>query len=180
MKPSNWFAKDLESRCQSSLRRREHKVPIEFDVRYFLEHKAMPRALYATGAQLMASLMQSKGAAVRGFYRKAERANPSYQCPYSDKDFSVDYQEFTNKKDSALIIRIRMPKPEISPLCRAVYLCYGKKKPENMYFTSELSPSGDYCLCGWTRDDVHLNFGDSSAKEFDRVAELFGELTQNA
>ena len=63
-------------------------MPIEFDVRYFLEHKAMPRALYATGAQLMASLMQSKGAAVRGFYRKAERANPSYQCPYSDKDFS--------------------------------------------------------------------------------------------
>ena len=64
-------------------------MPIEFDVRYFLEHKAMPRALYATGAQLMASLMQSKGAAVRGFYRKAERANPSYQCPYFDKDFSV-------------------------------------------------------------------------------------------
>ena len=155
-------------------------MPIEFDVRYFLEHEAMPRALYATGAQLMASLLQSKGAAVRGFYRKAERANPSYQCPYSDKDFSVDYQEFTNKKDSALIIRIRMPKPKISPLCRAVYLCYGKKTPKNMYFTSELSPSGDYCLCGWTRDDVHLNFGDSSAKEFDRVAELFGELTQNA
>lgn len=73
----------------------------------------------------MASLMQSKGAAVRGFYRKAEQANPSYQCPYSDKDFSVDYQEFTNKKDSVLIIRIRMPEPEISPLCRAVYLCYG-------------------------------------------------------
>ena len=92
-------------------------MPIVFDVRYFLEHKAMPRALYATGAQLMASLMQSKGAAVRGFYRKAERANPSYQCPYSDKDFSVDYQEFTNKKDSVLIIRIRMPEPETSPLC---------------------------------------------------------------
>lgn len=91
-------------------------MPIEFDVRYFLEHKAMPRALYATGAQLMASLMQSKGAAVRGFYRKAERANPSYQCPYSDKDFSVDYQEFTNKKDSALICIRRWPAATVAEL----------------------------------------------------------------
>ena len=148
-------------------------MPIEFDVRYFLEHKAMPRALYATGAQLMASLMQSKGAAVRGFYRKAERARSEEHTSELQSQHHISYA-------SVLIIRIRMPEPEASPLCRAVYLCYGKKTPKNMYFTSELSPSGDYCICGWTRDEVHLNFGDSSAKEFDRVAELFGELTQNA
>lgn len=155
-------------------------MSIDYDVRYFLEHKALPHALYGSGVQLMASLMQEKGAAIRGFYGKAEVENPMYRCPYAEKDFFVDYLEFPQKKDSVLVIRIRMPAPEASPLCRAVYLCYGKITPKTMYFTSELSPSGVYCLCGWSSDEVHLNFGDAPDKEFDRIAELFWELIEHA
>ena len=158
-------------------------MSIEFDIRYFLEHKALPKALYDSGAQLMASLMSDRGAAVREFYRKAELANPNYHCPYTEKDFSVDYLEFgrdAKHKDPVLIFRIRMPQPEASPLCRSVYLCYAKERPDVMYFTSELTPSGGYSICGWSRAGAHLNIEDASDKGLVRIAELFWELTKNA
>ena len=154
-------------------------MALEYEMRYFLEHKALPQALRTSRAQLMASLLQGKGQTMMGFYAKAEKANPTYHCPYAPEQFSTKYREYINQNLSVFIMRIGMPEPEQSPLCRAVYICFAGDGCEDAYFTSELTPAGRYFLCAWDDNDVHLNYGEETTESFDRVAELFWEMNQN-
>lgn len=152
---------------------------LEYKMRYFLEHKALPQALRVSRAQLLASLLRGSGQTMRDFYAKAEKANPSYRCPYTPEQFSTSYREYINQDRSVFIMRIGMPEPEQSPLCRAVYICFGGEGCEDAYFTSELTPDDQYFLCAWADNDVHLNFGKKPVEDFDRVAELFWEMNRN-
>lgn len=154
-------------------------MSLEYEMRYFLEHKALPKALHESRAQLMASLLRGKGQAMMEFYKKAEEANPMYHCPYTLAQFSMSYREYINQKCSVFIMRLGMPTPEQSPLCRAVYLCFAGDGCEDAYFTSELTPDGQYFICAWTDDDVHLNYGREPVEDFDRVAELFWEMNED-
>lgn len=99
-------------------------MALEYKTRYFLEHKALPQALRTSRAQLLATLLRGKGEAMMGFYTKAEKANPTYHCPYTAEQFSTSYREYINQNRSVFIMRIGMPEPEQSPLCRAVYIRY--------------------------------------------------------
>ncbi len=151
---------------------------MEYEVRYFMEHKALPKALRTNRALLLSNLL--RGSEVIGdFYARAENANPDYLCPYDVSQFSVSHREYIHKDHAAFIVRVGMPEPECSPLCRAVYVCFSGDNYEDMYFTSELAPDGQFFLCGWSADDVHLNFGSPSEDEFARVAELFWEMNRN-
>ena len=132
-------------------------MALEYEMRYFLEHKALPQALRNSRAQLLASLLSGRGQSMVDFYAKAESANPSYRCPYAPEQFSTSYREYINQKCSVFIIRIGMPEPEQSPLCRAVYVCFAGDGCEDAYFTSELTPDGRYFLCAWGDNDVHMN-----------------------
>lgn len=154
-------------------------MALEYETRYFLEHKALPQALHTSRAQLLSSLLRGRGQAMIDFYKKAERANPTYHCPYSPEQFSMSYREYIKRVQSVLIIRIGMPEPEQSPLCRAVYICFGGDRCEDAYFTSELAPTGQYFLCAWPTDGVHVNYGEATVDDFDRVADLFWEMNQN-
>ncbi|MBR3966425.1 MAG: hypothetical protein IKJ91_05045 [Clostridia bacterium] len=154
-------------------------MSLEYEMRYFLEHKALPKALHESRAQLMASLLRGKGQAMIEFYKKAERANPKYHCPYTLEQFSMSYREYINQNRSVFIMRIGMPEPEQSPLCRAVYICFAGDGCEDAYFTSELAPNNKFFLCAWADNNVHLNYGNEAVENFDRVAELFWEMNQN-
>ena len=154
-------------------------MALEYEMRYFLEHKALPQALRTSRAQLLATLLRGKGEAMMGFYTKAEIANPTYHCPYTTEQFSTSYREYINQNRSVFIMRIGMPDPERSPLCRAVYICFGGDGCEDAFFTSELTPDNEYFLCAWAENDVHLNYGKEPVEDFDRVAELFWEMNQN-
>ena len=148
-------------------------MKLDFQVRYFLEHKALPQALWNNREQLLLSLLRENQKAMMEFYKRAETANPLYQCHYTPEQFSMSYREYIKQKRSVFIMRIGMPAPEQSPLCRAVYFCFVGDGCEDAYFTSELTPDGQYFICAWTKDDVHLNYGKEPVEDFDRVAELF-------
>ena len=46
-------------------------MELDFQVRYFLEHKALPQALWNNRAQLLLSLLREKQNAMIDFYRHA-------------------------------------------------------------------------------------------------------------
>ena len=152
---------------------------LESEARYYMEHKALPKALYNEGPRLLAAFLCGTDSAMVDFYRKAEKANPEYICPYNNNDFSVISQTYKRGQDSVLVVRIGMPKPEAVPLCRAIYLCYGSRSGFEFYLTSELSEDGGFLLCGWSRENMHFNFGaapEKNSAEMDRAADLFWEM----
>ena len=50
-------------------------MALEYETRYFLEHKALPQALHTSRAQLLSSLLRGRGQAMIDFYKKAERGD---------------------------------------------------------------------------------------------------------
>ena len=62
------------------------------EVRYYLEHEAMPRTLYTAGPQIISALLLKGNKAVAQYYKKAEIFHRGYTCPYTEADFDVMYQ----------------------------------------------------------------------------------------
>ena len=154
-------------------------MDLNFHVRYFMEHNALPSALYNEGARLLSSFMMTGGKTMTGFYEKAASANPSYCCPYDVADFNVNFRTYIRNEDTCMVLRVEMPEPEQALLCRAVYLCYGTKGGYELYVTSELAEDGSYYLCAWSSQGAHHNFGDAPADpsdEMDMASDLFWQL----
>ena len=150
-------------------------MDLEFHIRYFIEHKALPSNLYSEGARLLSRFMISGKNAVLDYYKKAD-ATTSYDCPFSLGDFDVNFRTYIRDDDSCMVLRIEMPEPEQPLLCRAVYLCYGTRGGYELYVTSELAEDGSYYICAWMERGQHINFGDAPADpsdEMDMAAELF-------
>lgn len=151
-------------------------MDLEFYARYYLEHKALPNALYNEGPRLLNSFMLDGGKAMHSFYDRVTAANPSYCCPYSENDFYVNYRVYIRDNDSCMVLRVQMPTLEHPLLCRAVYLCYGTRGGYELYVTSERMEDGSYCICSWDECGQHHNWGDAPADpnaEMDMAADLF-------
>ena len=150
-------------------------MDLDFHVRYFIEHKALPSNLYSEGARLISRFMISGKNAVLDYYKKAD-ATSSYECNYELNDFGINFRTYIRNNDSCMVLRIEMPEPERPLLCRAVYLCYGTRGGYELYVTSELAEDGSYYICAWDELAQHHNFGDAPADpsdEMDMAAELF-------
>lgn len=157
-------------------------MSLEFEARYFLEHKALPHTFYNEGTRLLSALILRKEAGVRGFYDRVVAANPDYTCPYCDSDFSVEYKKYFDDV-RYLVLRVGMPEPEERLLCRAVYFVFGEHGSYEQYITSELTAEGNYFLCTWFENGTHLVLDvapDDSQDEMDAVASLFEEMKNNA
>lgn len=156
-------------------------MTLEFEARYFMEHKALPQTFYNEGTRLLNTFMLRKEAGIRGFYDRVTAANPSYHCPYSDGDFSVEYKKYT-AGGSYVVLKVGMPKPEGAPLCRAVYFVFGEHGSYEQYITSELTAEGNYFLCSWLENGSHLTLGvapDNCKDEMDAVASMFRAMRNN-
>lgn len=150
-------------------------MDLDFHIRYFIEHKALPSNLYSEGARLLSRFMISGKNAVLDYYKKAD-ATTSYDCLFTLDDFDVNFRTYIRDDDSCMVLRIEMPEPEQPLLCRSVYLCYGTRGGYELYVTSELAEDGSYYICAWTERGQHFNFGDAPADpsdEMDMAAELF-------
>jgi len=148
----------------------------EFEIRYFLEHKVLPATLYNEGVRLMAAVMGKGAKCIHDLYAKFISAIPGYPNPYTVDDFSVHSRTYIREEDRFMVTRIGMPEPSDALLCRAVYLCYGTRGGFELYVTSELLQEGGYCICGWSDDGHHMNFGDApedANDEMDMAADLF-------
>jgi len=148
----------------------------EFEMRYYLEHKLLPATLYNEGKRLMATVMSKGPKCIYSLYEKFICVNLGYSNPYSVKDFSIHSRTYVRGPEKFMVIRIGMPEPEVSPLCRAIYLCYGTRGGFELYVTSEMSPDGGYCICAWDDGRNHMNFGEApedANDEMDMAADLF-------
>lgn len=150
-------------------------MDLDFHVRYFMEHKALPSNLYTEGMRLLSRFMISGGKAMLDYYAKAEESTP-FECNYNTEDFGINFRTYIRDNDSCMVLRIEMPEPERPLLCRAVYLCYGTRGGYELYVTSELAEDGTYYICAWDEQAQHFNFGDAPSDpsdEMDMAAELF-------
>lgn len=154
-------------------------MKLDFQVRYFLEHKALPQALWNNREQLLLSLLRGNQKTMIGFYDRAEEVNPEYLCPYTAEQFSVSLREYVTDTGSVLIVRVAMPEPEVPLLCHTVYICFASNNCDDAYFTSELEQSGKHLLCAWTKEGVHMSFGEVPEDDFAKVVELVWEMKRN-
>ena len=150
---------------------------IQKDRRYVVEQLLLPEKLYSSGPLLLANVLKGVNPFMERLYIEA---NANYPGPL----FKETHRIYVRDDISILVIRIEMPTPSSALLSRAVYLCYCSKNGEDLYFTSELSSSGEYFLC--CRPDggriKHLRCCDApkdTAKEFDLVADHYWELVIN-
>lgn len=97
---------------------------LEYYARYYVEHKALPRALYTEGVRMLRSFMLEGRDAMLGFYDRIGAINPMYKCPYNRADFDVNFRTYVRGEESCVVLRVEMPQPEEPLLCRAIYLCY--------------------------------------------------------
>ena len=149
------------------------------EVRYYLEHEAMPRTLYTAGPQIISALLLKGNKAVAQYYKKAEMFHRGYSCPYTETDFDVMHREYIADDHSFLVIRVGLPQPSTAPLCRAVYFCTSNEHNGDFYITSELDATGAYFLCCWTADHSHMILGVASEDEYDQVAECYKQMIIN-
>lgn len=154
-------------------------MPANDTIRYYIEHEAMPRALYAEGPQMITDLLVKGGTAISDYYKAAENANPDYSSPYSELDFSVSQREYAEDGLSVLVLRIGMPLAETPHLCRAVYICTGAGSGGDLYLTSEFEAAGQYYLCGWTPEHAHMFFGEAAENEYDQAAGFYLTMIKN-
>ena len=63
-------------------------MDLDFHVRYFMEHKALPSNLYTEGTRLLSRFMISGGKAMLDYYTKAEESTP-FECNYNTEDFTL-------------------------------------------------------------------------------------------
>lgn len=154
-------------------------MDLNFHARYILEHKILPEIFYDEGPRLLSKFMLDGGKVMANYYDKIVQATPSYECPYDKTDFFVSFRTYIRDAESCMILRIEMPEPEHALLCQAIYLCYGTRGGYDLYATKERVSDGSHCLCAWSEDGYHINFGDAyedSDKEMDSVANLFWRL----
>ena len=154
-------------------------MDLNFHARYILEHKILPGIFYDEGPRLLSKFMLDGGKVMGDYYGRIAQATPSYECPYDNTDFFVSFRTYIRDAENCMILRIEMPEPERPLLCRAVYLCYGTRGGYDLYATSELAADGSHCLCAWSEDGYHINFGDAHEdpdKEMDSVVDLFWQL----
>ena len=154
---------------------------LNFHARYALEHKILPGIFYDEGPRLLRKFMLDGGNVMSNYYGRIARATPSYECPYSDTDFSVAFRTYVRDSETCMILRVEMPEPEHALLCRAIYLCYGTRGGYDLYATTELCAAGSHCRCAWSDDGHHINFGnalDDPNEEMDAMADMFWQLTE--
>ena len=154
-------------------------MKIDQAVRYYIEQSLLPTQLYSDGPAFISKFMEKLNRAIYQCYSEADAVVPGYTCPYTQKDFDVQYREYIAEKVSYLVVRVEMPAPENPLFCRAVYMCYSNYGSGELYFTSELNADGGFYLCAISEEGQRVNFGPSpidSQEEFNYVSSLFKDL----
>ena len=129
-----------------------------FDIRYYFEHRMLPKAFYQAPEETIASLLET------GLYDRwsSYTAAHDYAAPYNAEAF--DAREMM--QDSGIrMLMLEMPQPENTLLCYRIYLCFDRDTGTSAYFTAEYSKYEgvfDECclLCGWKPDGTHQYYSE--------------------
>lgn len=124
------------------------------DIRYYFEHRLLPSELYENTEQLIGFLRQNGIYALWANFT----GNNGFNVVYPEDAFGM--AEFP-QEDGTNVMMLSLPKPEDSPLCSRVYLCWNPETGKAGYYTVELdSFFGEaWYLCSWSADGNHLDYG---------------------
>lgn len=144
---------------------------------YYVEHKWNPHFFYLSPKSFCQDLEKNGSDLYLDLFHAMYQEESDYICPYTENDFSLRKKLCNN--GTTIIYQLITPSPVLSPLTRCVYFCCQLDKQQYFYYTSELAHTGDYLLCGWTKDEAHLIFhSDASTleEELEEVKKLFKEV----
>lgn len=142
---------------------------------YVIEHKMIPRFLFADKGLFIDSLIGADG----NIFVKALKLlhkDEKYKCPYNAKDFSIENNQVDSYKNKAIdfkYIKISFPDSDNPPLCKCVYICYDSKLENIKYYTFESDALNVYFFCGW-KNDAHLNYGKVSWNDNENLDKVMG------
>ena len=144
------------------------------DVRYYFEHRFLPRLFYNDMEGMTNDLSENKGEILYSVMCDICEEN-CFLMPYNAEEYRV---YFHKASEDCKIIRIVMPEPAETPLCYEVYLIFNNQCTDGMYFTVERGPDRKTrYLCAWDVEGGHNFFGsctrDSGAIK-KRIAQIFG------
>lgn len=153
----------------------ESKTP-ERIPRHAFEHVIFPSEFYKWGQTMMNQVIDGGQYYLAEAYRFVDDQETAL-TQYKPKNFKVLVRDYPVDNGKTVVARLELPKPTQITECRRIYLCRNEATGKCMYFTSELSAQRTYYLCAWTKNHSHLLLCmEPVDSEFDRVAELFGEL----
>lgn len=144
---------------------------------YYVEHKWNPHFFYLSPKSFCQDLEKNGSDLYLDLFHAMYQEESDYICPYTENDFSLRKKLCNN--GTTIIYQLITPSPVLSPLTRCAYFCCQLDKQQYFYYTSELTHTGDYLLCGWTKDEAHLIFhSDASTleEELEEVKKLFKEV----
>ena len=131
-----------------------NETPSLHSVRYYFEHQLLPQLLYADPEVLITFLERE------GTFELWNRYTEQYglEAYYTADVFG---EELVTTDDGILMMVVKMPAPEETPLCSRIYLCLDKNTGKAGCYTVEYDNfMGEaWFLCGWTMEGNHMNFG---------------------
>ena len=127
------------------------------DLRYFFEHKMLPNYLEKNPSAFIMGVSIEKEAIINRCFEDLCKSNEC-EYPFKEEDFNVELMKLDHEGNT-LMIRIDMPKPNISPECKNIFIIFNDDFTKYQYFTIEFDElvNKDF-LCGW-KQDSHLNYG---------------------
>lgn len=136
----------------------EAAQPTAHEIRYYFEHRLLPQFLYEDPATIL-NYLDAKG--VFALWSSFTQNN-GLDLIYSQEDFA---QALIQKDDGTSMMLVFLPRPEDTPLCSRVYLCWNPETDKKGYYTVEYDNffGESWFLCGWSEEGTHLNFGGADA-----------------
>ncbi len=131
----------------------ENPTATLFDIRYYFEHRLLPREFYQAPEGMMETLREN------GLYDRWTRyeTENGFDTSYSAAEF--DTREIMQDSGIRMML-LTLPRPESTLLCYRIYLCYDPETETAAFFTAEFDKYEGFfdegCLiCGWKPDGTH-------------------------
>ena len=121
--------------------------------RYYNEHLNIPESFYRMPKAFMVRLLRQGSRFLSAAYNYTDAADGPVAGPYRQGQFKIS----TFKSGDRYCAVAEVPEPSAPTQCRIIGFSVNQDGTDPVYRTVELSSDGLYCLCGWTKDRVHIN-----------------------
>lgn len=137
------------------------------EIRYFFEHKLLPKWFFDEQMNFTISLLQDSSIlykAINDIY-----TGEGVENPYTSDMFKTEGGRIS---EDVFLLKITFPEPEEQPLCYCQYLFFDEKFEKVSFFTIERGiriETGETVpfVCSWEADETHNNHGICTFEEND-------------
>ncbi len=142
--------------------------------RYYNEHIHLTDAFFRMPQAFMNRLIKTSGQFFATAYNFVEpNAEGSRDIrKYIGEEFHVR----AARADGRICVVVEVPKPEMALHCRMIGVSLKTNGSNPIFRTAELAETGQYLLCGWTAEHIHLNIRAISQDPEEMLNAMFFEL----